>query len=107
VVYNSTEVITRMGSKPTVYERRAQVKHFFDDKQSGQTRRTWLEVQLQPPERSVEGWVNDGKVRVTIGEDKDLKGSFLLSIPEAARLSKTLEVMVEDHEKDIADLWRA
>ncbi len=44
-----------MGIKPSHYERRLQIKHFFDDRQTGQTRRTWLELQLAPPERSAEG----------------------------------------------------
>ena len=63
-----------MGIKQSQYERRLQIKHFFDDRQTGQTRRTWLEIQLAPPERSSEGWVNDGKVRLSLGEDRDIKG---------------------------------
>jgi len=104
-VLRELEVRIRMGTKPQVYERRLQIKHFFDDRQTGQTRRTWLEVQLKPPEKSEEGWVNDGKVRVSLGEDKDIKGAFLLSIDEVCRLYKALEVIVEDHEKHKADLW--
>jgi hypothetical protein len=96
----------QMEKKPQIYERRLQVKHFFDDKQTGQTRRTWLEIQLKPPERTEEGWVNDGKVRLSLGEDKDVKGAFLLSIDEACRLYKALEVIVEDHEILKAKLWR-
>ena len=95
-----------MGIKPSQYERRPQIKHFFDDRQTGQTRRTWLEVQLAPPERTTEGWVNDGKVRLSLGEDRDIKGAFLLSIDEASRLIKSLDLMVEDHETLKADLWR-
>ncbi|MEM2142785.1 MAG: hypothetical protein QXS20_10590 [Candidatus Thorarchaeota archaeon] len=88
------------------YERRLQLKHFFDEKQTGQTRRTWLEIQLQPPEKSPEGWVNEGKVRISIGDDREIKGSFLLSIAEAARLQKSLELIVMEHERQMADLWR-
>ena len=95
-----------MGIKQSQYERRLQIKHFFDDRQTGQTRRTWLEIQLAPPERSTEGWVNDGKVRLSLGEDRDIKGAFLLSIEEVSRLVKNLDLLVEDHEILKADLWR-
>jgi len=95
-----------MGIKQSQYERRLQIKHFFDDRQTGQTRRTWLEIQLAPPERSTEGWVNDGKVRLSLGEDRDIKGAFLLSIEEVSRLIKNLDLIVEDHETLKADLWR-
>ncbi len=95
-----------MGSKPPLYERRLQLKHFFDDRTTGQTRRTWLELQLQPPEKSSEGWVNDGRIRLSLGEDRDVKGSFLLSIEEASRMFKVLEMMFEDHEHQKAELWR-
>ena len=95
-----------MGIKQSQYERRLQIKHFFDDRQTGQTRRTWLEIQLAPPERSTEGWVNDGKVRLSLGENRDIKGAFLLSIEEVSRLIKNLDLIVEDHETLKADLWR-
>ncbi len=95
-----------MSSKPPVYERRLQIKHFFDDRQTGQTRRTWMEIQLQLPEKTTEGWVNDGKLRLSIGEERDVKGSFLLSIDEACRLIKSLEITVEEHEDQKAKLWK-
>lgn len=95
-----------MGTKPYPYERRLQLKHFFDDKESKQTRRTWFEIQVSMPEKTSEGWVNDGKVRVSIGEDRDIKGSFLLSIDEATRVIKSLELAIEDHESVKAKLWR-
>ncbi|MGY5863035.1 MAG: hypothetical protein RTV41_00380 [Candidatus Thorarchaeota archaeon] len=94
-----------MGTK-YAYERRLQLKHFFEDRETKETRRTWLEIQLKPPEKSEEGWVNDGKVRISIGEDRDIKGSFLLSIEEAARLVKTLDIVVTDHEAEKAEMWR-
>ena len=50
--------------------------------------------------------MNDGRIRLSIGEEKDIKGAFLLSIPEAARLYKALEMIVEDHEQVMCDLWR-
>jgi hypothetical protein len=95
-----------MGAKPYAYERRLQLKHFFEDKATGQTRRTWLEMQVALPEKTDEGWVNDSKIRVMIGEDKDLKASFLLSIDEATRLALNLRMAVEDHEAEKAKLWR-
>ena len=95
-----------MGDKPPLYERRLQLKHFFDDRQTGQTRRTWLEIQLQPPEKSSEGWVNDGRVRLSLGEEKDIKGAFLLNIEEVARLHRVLEIILNEHESMKADLWR-
>ena len=88
------------------YERRLQVKHFFDDRDTGSKRRTWLEVQLKPPEKTSEGWVNDGKVRLSIGEDRDIKGSFLLSLDEALRLVKSLELSIDEHESRKAELWK-
>jgi hypothetical protein len=88
------------------YERRLQLKHFFDDRDSGAKRRTWLEVQLSPPIKTSEGWVNDGKIRISLGEDRDIKGSFLLNIEEAARLIKSVEIAVEDHERIKTDLWK-
>lgn len=88
------------------YERRLQLKHFFDDRDSGAKRRTWLEVQLSPPIKTPEGWVNDGRIRISLGEDRDIKGSFLLNIEEAARLIKSLEIAVEDHERIKTDLWK-
>jgi len=96
-----------MGDKPQTYERRLQLKHFFEDRESKETRRTWLEVQLSMPEQSSEGWVNDGKIRLSIGEDRNIKGSFLLSIDEATRLLKALELAVTDHEVKKASLWRS
>lgn len=95
-----------MGDKSYAYERRLQLKHFFEDRESKETRRTWLELQLKRPDQTEEGWVNDGKVRISIGEDRDIKGSFLLSIDEAARLVKALDMIVEDHEAEKAALWR-
>jgi hypothetical protein len=95
-----------MSSKPPVYERRLQIKHFYDDRQTGQTRRTWMEIQLQPPEKTSEGWVNDGKLRLSIGEERDVKGSFLLSIDEACRVIKSLEITVEEHENQKTNLWK-
>ncbi len=87
------------------YARRLQLKHFFEDRQTGTKHRTWLEVQVQLPEKAPEGWVNDGRVRVSIGEDSTVKGAFLLSIDEACRLFKVLEMIVEDHEAEKAHLW--
>ena len=95
-----------MGDVPRVYERRLQVKHFFEDRQTGAKRRTWLELQFNPPEKADEGWVNDGKVRLSLGEDRDIKGAFLLSIDEACRLFKSLELIIDEHEEMKAKLWR-
>lgn len=89
------------------YERRLQIKHFFDDRDSGAKRRTWLEVQLSVPSKTPEGWVNDGKIRISLGEDRDIKGSFLLNIEEASRLIKSLEIAVEDHEREKTALWKS
>ncbi len=90
-----------------IYDRRLQLKHFFDDRETGAKRRTWLELQLSPPEKSSEGWVNDGKMRLSLGEDRDIKGAFLLSVDEAARLAKALELAIDDHERLKAELWRS
>ena len=95
-----------MADKPPLYERRLQLKHFFDDRQTGQTRRTWFEVQYNPPEKTPEGWVNDGRVRLSLGEEKDIKGAFLLSLEEVARLQKVLELILNEHESAMAELWR-
>ena len=95
-----------MGEKRHAYERRLQLKHFFDDRNTGQTRRTWCEMQIAMPEKTSEGWVNDGKIRIMIGEDKDLKASFLLSLDEASRFAKNLTMAIEDHEAEKAKLWR-
>jgi len=95
-----------LASKTYTYERRLQLKHFFDDRGTGQTRRTWLEIQLALPEKTTEGWINDGKVRLSIGEDRDIKGSFLLSVDEAVRLVKSLDMAIEDHEAEKVRLWR-
>ncbi|TFG94924.1 hypothetical protein E4H12_14300 [Candidatus Thorarchaeota archaeon] len=95
-----------MGDKTYAYERRLQLKHFFDDRATGQTRRTWCEIQIAMPEKTSEGWVNDGKVRVMIGEDKDLKASFLLSLDEASRFAMNLTMAIEDHEAEKVKLWR-
>jgi len=65
-----------------------------------------LEIQVSMPEQTTEGWVNDGKVRLSIGEDRNIKGSFLLSIEEATRLLKALEIAVTDHEVEKAVLWK-
>ena len=93
-------------AKQYSYERRLQIKHFFDDRDSGAKRRTWLEVQSSLPEKTSEGWVNDGKVRVSLGEDRDVKGAFILNIDEALRLYKSLELIVEEHEHEKSRLWR-
>ena len=95
-----------MGARPLAYERRLQLKHFFEDRETKQTRRTWLEIQAAMPEKTDEGWVNDGKIRLSIGEDRNIKGSFLLSIDEATRFLKALEIAVTDHEAEKAALWR-
>jgi hypothetical protein len=95
-----------MGEKPQTYERRLQLKHFFEDRETKETRRTWFEMQLSMPEQTSEGWVNDGKIRLTIGEDRNIKGSFLLSIDEATRVLKALEIAITDHEVEKATLWR-
>ncbi len=87
------------------YRRRLQLKHFFEDRQTGAKRRTWMEVQFQSPGRSPEGWVNDGKIRISLGEDSNVKGAFLLSIDEACRLMKVLELIVAEHEIEKARLW--
>ena len=63
-------------------------------------------MQVALPKKSDEGWVNDGKIRVMIGEDKDLKASFLLSLDEASRFTKNLTMAIEDHEAEKAKLWR-
>ena len=94
-----------MADTPQLYERRLQIKHFFEDRQTGEKRRTWLEVQLKRPEKTPEGWVNDGKIRLSLGEDRDIKGAFLLSIDEVCRLYKALEMIVEDHEGEKAEMW--
>ncbi|MDF1539897.1 MAG: hypothetical protein P1Q69_13445 [Candidatus Thorarchaeota archaeon] len=95
-----------MSDSPRQYERRLQLKHFFNDPDNGAKRRTWLELQMTTPQKSVEGWVNEGKVRLSLGEDKDIKGAFLLNIDEACRLYKTLDIMVQEHESMKAQLWR-
>ncbi len=99
-------MLCKLGDKPSLYERRLQIKHFFDDRETGTKRRTWLEVQLQPPVKTEEGWVNDGKIRLSLGEDRDVKGAFLLNIDEASRLFKVLETIVEDHERLKGELWK-
>lgn len=95
-----------MSDSPRIYERRLQLKHFFDDRDSGAKRRTWLEIQMNPPEKTTEGWVNDGKVRLSLGEDRDVKGAFLLNIEETCRLYKALEIIIQEHESMKAQLWR-
>jgi len=95
-----------MAAKTHDYERRIQLKHFFDDRTTGQTRRTWCEMQVAMPKKTEEGWVNDGKIRIMIGEDKDLKASFLLSLDEASRFARNLIMAIEDHEAEKAKLWR-
>ena len=95
-----------MGAKPHAYERRLQLKHFFEDRETKETRRTWMEIQVAMPDQTSEGWVNDGKIRLSIGEDRNIKGAFLLSIDEATRLLKALEIAVTDHEAEKAALWR-
>ncbi|MFW9909607.1 MAG: hypothetical protein ACFFEF_13630 [Candidatus Thorarchaeota archaeon] len=82
------------------YERRLQFNHFFNNQ------RTWFEIQMIPPEKTPEGWVNDGKVRLSIGQDRELKGSFLLSIDEICRLVASLETTVAEHELAKAKLWK-
>jgi hypothetical protein len=94
------------GKSSPLYERRLQIKHFFEDRETSKTRRTWLEIQLNPPQQTPEGWVNDGKIRLSLGEDRDIKGAFLLSVDEAIRLAKALELATEDHEIEKARLWR-
>ena len=106
VVCPRKECNKKMGAKPNAYERRLQLKHFFEDRETKETRRTWLEIQVAMPEQTDEGWVNDGKIRLSIGEDRNIKGSFLLSIEEATRLLKALEIAVTDHEAEKAALWR-
>jgi len=95
-----------MGEKPQAYERRLQLKHFYEDRETKETRRTWFEMQLSMPEQTSEGWVNDGKIRISIGDDRGVKGSFLLSIDEATRVLKALEIAITDHEVEKAALWR-
>lgn len=95
-----------MGVSSRSYERRLQLKHFFDDHDTGAKRRTWLEVQLALPSKTLEGWVNDGRVRLSLGEDKDIKGAFILNIDEACRLYKSLEILIQDHETRKAELWK-
>lgn len=95
-----------MSEKPQAYERRLQLKHFFEDRETKETRRTWFEIQVSMPEQTPEGWVNDGKIRISIGDDRGVKGSFLLSIDEATRVLKALEIAITDHEVEKAALWR-
>jgi len=86
------------------YFRRLILKHFYEDSDK-KKHRTFLEVQLQAPTKTDEGWINDGKIRLAIGEDKDIKAAFILSVDEALRLAKALELAVEDHESDIIDYY--
>ena len=95
-----------MGFTQHEYERRIQIKHFFDDRGTGAKRRTWLEAQMAPPQKTTEGWVNDGKIRLSLGENRDIKGAFLLSIDEVCRLIKALELIVNEHESMKSQLWR-
>ncbi|MFW9977348.1 MAG: hypothetical protein ACFFEJ_04585 [Candidatus Thorarchaeota archaeon] len=95
-----------MGTESQQYERRLQLKHFFDDRDTGAKRRTWLELQMALPHKTSEGWVNDGKVRLSLGEDRDIKGAFILNVDEACRLYKALELLIQDHELQKASLWR-
>ncbi len=88
------------------YERRIQIKHFFDDRDTGAKRRTWLEVQMALPQKTTEGWVNDGKVRLSLGDERDIKGAFLLNIEEVCRLYKSLELIINEHESLKSQLWR-
>jgi len=41
-----------------------------------------------------------------LGENRDIKGAFSVSIDEVSRRIKNLDFMVEDHEALKADLWR-
>ncbi len=61
---------------------------------------------MEPPDQTPEGWVNDGRIRISIGEGKDQKGSFLLSINEVCRLIMTLNTTVKEHEAAKSRLWR-
>jgi hypothetical protein len=95
-----------MGVSSQTYERRLQLRHFFDDRDTDAKRRTWLEIQLALPSKAPEGWVNDGKVRLSLGEDKDITAAFILNIDEACRLYKSLEILIQDHNTRKARLWR-
>ncbi len=86
------------------YSRRLVLKHFYEDTDK-KKHRTFLEIQLHRPTKSEEGWVNDGKIRLAIGEDKDIKAAFMLSIEEALRLAKALELAVQEHENEMIDYY--
>jgi hypothetical protein len=68
--------------------------------------RAWFEIQMIPPENTPEGWVDDGRVRISIGEGRELSGSFLLSIDEVFKLIRTLDAAVDEHEAAKTNLWR-
>ena len=65
-----------MGAKTYVYERRLQLKHFFEDRNTGQTRRTWCEMQVAMPEKTVEGWVNPSGGSYAKPALADIDGDF-------------------------------
>jgi hypothetical protein len=61
-----------MASKTYTYERRLQLKHFFDDRGTGQTRRTWLEIQLALPEKTTKGYATASKNLPKVGHFIDV-----------------------------------
>ena len=87
-----------------LYQRRLVLKHFYEDADK-KKHRTFLEIQLQGPSKSEEGWMSDGKIRISIGEDKEIKAAFILSIEEATRLIKALDLAVTDHENEMIDYY--
>lgn len=79
------------------------LNHFFTDQQN-QNHRTWMNLYYESP-GFVKGWPRDGSIYCSIGEDKDMKASFKLSIDEVARIKNVLSLLIENHETALAKLY--
>ena len=72
--------------------------HFWQDK------RTFFEVDAEPPRLNERGYAEEGNVNLRIGDEDGIKAAFKLSADEARALVNTVRIFLEKHDVRMAKL---
>jgi hypothetical protein len=73
--------------------------HFWQDK------RTYFEVDAEPPTTNERGYAEEGSVNIRIGDEEGIKAAFKLSADEARAVVDVLKLFLEKHDTQMARLF--
>lgn len=73
--------------------------HFWQDK------RTFMDIDADPPKRNDRGYAEEGSVNIRIGDEEGIKAGFKLSADEARALIDTISLFLKKHDTIMARMY--